>query len=432
MMLDNREWASLIWLGIFFAWRIFKKENRSNFSDVPSLFLEPKIIISVCAMLGYVALEISLGSKLSLWRSDLLKPTFIWLVVSGFALFFSFDKASEDPHFFRSKIIGSLKITVLLEFFLNLSVLSFIGEFILQPVLFVLTSISLFADSNDYKENAKNWADRLLAIIGFSLLFHTTWELYSNWDEINKHSLILQFALPLWLTFGFLPFIYFLALYTNYSLAFSRIGWETQDRMARWRAKLVLLSKLNFKNRDIHGFDGYWTKKISSVLNFSAAWQMVTQFQKEKREEEQAKINEVERLRRYAGSEETDAEGRRLDRREFKETIELLHYLAICQSGWYQKPENRYRPDLMDMIVDFTRYGLSSDPGITMEVSEDGQAWYAWRRTISGWCFAIGASGPPPDQWEYDGPEPPGGYPGKNQDWGKSAFSDEVNPNWIF
>ena len=28
----------------------------------------------------------------------------------------------------------------------------------------------------------------------------------------------------------------------------------------------------------------------------------------------------------------------------------------------------------------------------------------------TGWCFAIGAAGPPPDRWEYDSPEPPGRF----------------------
>jgi len=79
----------------------------------------------------------------------------------------------------------------------------------------------------------------------------------------------------------------------------------------------------------------------------------------------------------------------------------------------------------------FSGGGLSSDPGITMKLSKNGQAWYAWRRTVTGWYFAIGATGPPPNRWEYDGPEPPHGFPGKDPRWGERPFSDEANPNWI-
>jgi hypothetical protein len=150
---------------------------------------------------------------------------------------------------------------------------------------------------------------------------------------------------------------------------------------------------------------------------------------------QRTRIEEQERLRRYAGSDETDAEGRRLDRREFKETMKALRWLATCQMGWYHNQDHggpRYRADLLNALGDdlFSGYGLPPDPGVTMKVAKNGQAWYAWRRTVTGWCFAIGAAGPPSDQWEYDGPEPPQGFPGKDRRWGERPFANEVNPNW--
>ena len=65
-----------------------------------------------------------------------------------------------------------------------------------------------------------------------------------------------------------------------------------------------------------------------------------------------------------------------------------------------------------------------------MKVAEDGQRWFAYRRTISKWCFAIGAAGPPPDQWEYDGQDSPRGFPGEDPSWGDLPFQDSVNKNW--
>ena len=51
----------------------------------------------------------------------------------------------------------------------------------------------------------------------------------------------------------------------------------------------------------------------------------------------------------------------------------------------------------------------------------------AWRRTIAGWCFAIGAAGPPPDQWLDDGPNPPRGFPGEDPEWGRRFGIDARN-----
>ena len=94
-------------------------------------------------------------------------------------------------------------------------------------------------------------------------------------------------------------------------------------------------------------------------------------------------IDEQERLRRYCGSHELDDEGRRLDRREFPETIRALHWLATCQMGWHRN-RDRYRRDLLRVLGDdFTRHGLPTESGITLRVAPDGQSWYAWRRTVT-------------------------------------------------
>ena len=41
----------------------------------------------------------------------------------------------------------------------------------------------------------------------------------------------------------------------------------------------------------------------------------------------------------------------------------------------------------------------------------DAPRWYAERQTITGHWFAIGAAGPPTDQWLYDGPTKPSCFP---------------------
>ncbi len=100
--------------------------------------------------------------------------------------------------------------------------------------------------------------------------------------------------------------------------------------------------------------------------------------------------------------------------------------------GWYRNNDaNRYRSDLLEFVLDgYAGRRLPDPPGIEMRVSDDGQRWFAWRRTVSGWVFAIGAAGPPRDQWEYDGPDPPAGFPGEDPAWGPRAYGDDANVNW--
>jgi len=81
----------------------------------------------------------------------------------------------------------------------------------------------------------------------------------------------------------------------------------------------------------------------------------------------------------------------RKDQREIKETREALRWIKTCHLGHYNN-RGKYRTDLMSGVLldDFTCQGLPDEHGITMRVRKDEQAWYAWRRTLSGHVLGIG------------------------------------------
>jgi hypothetical protein len=121
------------------------------------------------------------------------------------------------------------------------------------------------------------------------------------------------------------------------------------------------------------------------------------------------------------------ADGTMLDQREFEETKDALRWAHTCHLGHHNNL-GRYRADMMKILGDFERQGLPQDHGITMRVSKKGKSWYAWRRTITGYVFGIGASEGTPDEWLYEGWEPPSGFPGQDPAWGDQPFN--TPPNW--
>jgi hypothetical protein len=286
---------------------------------------------------------------------------------------------------------------------------------------------------------AKLLAEGVLATIGLGLLIFNIQQIIVRWDDLDGQAILLELALPIWMTIGLLPFLYALSLYSNYELAFRWIGFRNQGtRWSRTRAKIVLAMRLNIRSRTVRRFDIYWGKQIAETSSFKAAWRVMSRFhQSEKthkeseRAKEQAAADEQELLKRHAGAGGNDEHGRQLDRREFKETTSALQRLAMWQRGWYINQGGRYRKRVLTFLdSEQDRHGLPAEHGITVKIREDGQAWYAWRRTVSDWCFAIGAAGPPPDQWEYDGVEPPGGFPGEDPAWGDSPLSYRESSNW--
>ena len=431
LMLNNREWAILIWgVGIFLV-LMARAEIRSSVGQLLQILLSPQLLIPLLAMIGYVIGETWLGYKAHLWRSDLIKDTIVWFVISAWALFFGYTQASKQPHFFRRRLVAVISIPVFIEFFANLFVLNLLAELVLQPFLLFLGLLIAVAESDERFRVLRTPLNTLLAAVGLSLLAYSVRQLLISWNAVNKPVTALQFALPIWLTIGILPYIYLLSLYSNYQKAFHAINVHSNNHRARIRAKLALVTSLHFRARDSHAFGGWpWLEQIVSAPSFRSAQRVVADFQKSRREKERAAAEEQERLRRYTGSDETDAEGRRRDRREFKETMKALYWLADCMEGWYYNQDrggNRYRADLLEVFGSdfFEPFGLPPEPGVTMRVAKNGKAWYAWRRTVTGWCFAIGAAGPPPNRWEYDGPEPPGRLPSRGRGWG-----DKANRNW--
>lgn len=430
-MPNNRQWAFIFWVAVFLVWIASRRDMRSSVQAVLRRVSTPKLLVPLLVLSGWVAGLAYLGTRVRLWDGDRLTDTIMWFVTAGLVLFGNLVDVSKERGFFRRKALATLEVSALVGVLSEVFVLYFIAELILQPFLALLAGVSVVASHEAQHKQVKKLIDGLLATASVGLVLHAIVSLVNNWSSIDKGDLAREFALPVWLTIGVLPYIYALGLWAAYEQAFMRIGWKAEtSRWAQLRGKLVLLASFHLKAREVGSFSGPWQFRLAQTSSFRDARRVIHEFRHEQQEAVREAIEAEARLVRYAGVDGVDGEGRRLDRREFDETTDALRWLATCHMGWYRR-NNRYRDDLLDLLTDdFTKYGLPQPSGITMHVSAGGNAWYAWRRTISGWVFAIGAAGPPPDQWEYDGPIPPSGFPGEDPAWGTGPFGGEVNRNW--
>ncbi len=434
-LLNNRELAALIWVSAFVLWAFSKKGARESSIGVVRAFLKPQILLLLATMLAWVGLELWVGESLAIWSVALAKSTILWTLCSAGALMFrlvQIDSDGNDRNFFQRTIRDTFCVAALIEFLVNLYVMSLPGELVFQIVVVVLSLMVTVASQKPEYKSAKVLCEWVLTLIGIALLAFSSRQIQLHWEQLDARELLLDFALPVWLTVGLVPLLYLFSIYVAYDAAFRAISWEKAGRGSRWRSLLALLSVLHFRAGTVRKFSSHWyfTRKLREAQTFSTARSVVAEALDDLNRKAEANLEEEERLRRYIGSQELDDEGRRLDRREFAETIHALYWLATCQMGWHRKG-GRYRRDMLRILGDdFTRYGLPKESGITLHIAQDCQSWYAWRRTITGWCLAIGAAGPPPDQWRYDGPEPPRGFPGKDSSWGDGPFADQVNRNW--
>jgi hypothetical protein len=264
-----------------------------------------------------------------------------------------------------------------------------------------------------------------LLLAGFALLAYVSLRLLTQWGSFDGRLELQKAMLPAWLTIASFPAVYLLGLVAGYEQAFRRVNLNVDDRIARRRAKRAIVLTLGPRLRAVQRVGGSWLTRAGEAPSASAARAVMRDYLASRAADRQARIDESKRLTRYAGVDGVDEDGRRLDQREFVATKSALRSVAIAQMGWFNNRGSRYRADLADMLAPFK--DLPEDHGITVHVSANGHAWWAWRRTITGWCFAMGAAGPPPDEWLHDGPEPPSGFPNHVPEWGSRWGLEAAN-----
>ena len=384
IMLTNRESASLILCAGFILFVVSQKSVRPAFGSVLRTFFNLKIIIPFIAYWSFLILGVWLGQMAGVWERGQLKDAAIWFVGPGSVLFFRLTDASRDEQFFRRIVRSTVTFSAFYSFFINIRSFSLLIELVGQSAIVTLTIIVVFSGRDDQCAPAKKLGGALLSLIAAIAVLTTISYLYHDWHDLNYSELIRTFILPIWLSVWSLPCLFMVALVMEYETAFMRLSFAIQQKPLGWKRKSAVLCGLNVRLRAMHDLHGYWATQIASASTFRKTYSAVLAYRRDrsrKLEEEQAARD---RLVQLAGVDGVDSEGLRLDRREFEETQTALRWLATCQMGWYTNRGKIYHRDLLEKLSDFSSHGLPGDNNIEMKVRKDGQAWYAWRRTITG------------------------------------------------
>lgn len=437
-MLTNRDLAGLFWLGVLvvaLGWGIVaRSEIRSGTKGVVVAVMKPLIIGPVVAVAGYVALLVVGADALGFWKGAMLKDTIEWFISSGLGLVFVAVAVADGKRSMGEVARRALRLTLLVEFFVSMYVFSLPVELVLVPFITLLLILQAVAGMNDDYAQLKRVLGGVSALFGGAILLCVAVRLVWHLDTLAGSDLFDGALLPVWLNIGVLPITYLFAVWIAFDSTGRRLAVTTGRYAARRRSMIALARGLRLRVGDLHEFHGHWLHDLAAADSHSEALGVVRRFHAGAAARRAALTEEHARIQRYAGVDGADEDGRRLDQREFPATRAALQWLAVAQSGWYRNQGGRYRSDLLEKLAPaFARHGLPAEHGIELFVAHDGQSWWAWRRTIANWCFAIGnaeaptAAGPAP-QWLFDGPAPPRGFPGADDAWGENPWGlDALN-----
>ena len=276
--LNNREWATLVWLGVVVVLVLWWKKTRQPVLNLVHTAMTSLLAVLVAGLWVWTAGIVFLGAWAHLWTGDLLKDTAIWAIGPALALICGLAKAPTDPRFFRRVILGTAKVSILVEFYVNLQVFGFVQELLLLPVITSLAVLDQFAGTDPKYRPAKRLFDVILAVIGLDVLAYVTITLIASWHQQNPLHDVRELALPVWLTIGAVPYIFGVSLFFNYEWVFRRLAQSSNDVNAVRRAKLALLVGLNVRSHRVGAFYDPWITRLAEAHNFAEARYVVRQF----------------------------------------------------------------------------------------------------------------------------------------------------------
>ena len=364
------------------------------------------------------------ATRIGIWNADLLKPTVLWLLLTGFGLLFRLTDAIDQPTFFRRAVLRTVGAVALFEYVANLTSFALWIEIPTQA-LAVPCGLVAFAGNNSEHLPARKLANAYLSLLGLSAVGWTVWRVVSERSEADFEALWLELLLPVWLTPMALLYVYSVAIWAAYERTLRQVRFTAEGGKLFGQQLAVVLRSAGrlsvlrvLRSRSWH---------LGRANGFREAWVAVREVILEERRRVAAEEAKQRRLVENAGRVGVDASGRQLDQREHDQTKETLRTLANWQFGHYRRHGDRYQTNLeVEALAE--RNGLPTPSGIHIHVDSGGHRWYAERRTVTGHWFAIGASGPPTDQWMYDGCQPPAGFPNESE-WDQ-WYGHTNAPNW--
>lgn len=280
MDLNNREIASLVWLGVLAMYAGRRQGVRDASRAVLRAFWHPKVAGLVALYALYLAGVLLVASHLGLWQTTQTKDTLLWLAVPGVTLLFNALNWAEKPGFFRRALLATVRGTAFVEFYINITPLPLFGELVLLPVIALLTVASTVAARNPEQASVKAVSDALLALMGIGLLLYTSIEVWQRWDTLDREHLLRTFVLPLWLTAASVPFLYVWGLYATYEVALIRVLLRVSDPWVRWRARVALVRVLGLRGDLVSRFVAPWSFKLAEAKSLAEALAIVRAYRR--------------------------------------------------------------------------------------------------------------------------------------------------------
>ena len=263
--LDARELATAIWLGIFVAWCLTKPSIRKGFGGVISAATAHPIAIAFSLAIVYLVAITVVLNYFELWTLKQFKITALWFVVAGIPALADTPHISKNPTLLKTAVAKNFKLSLLLDFFINLFKLPLFGELIFVPFTALLGGLLAVAQGDEKYAPVQKFLNGVLIAIGLVFLGFEIYKVLTSFNKIANLDTLRDFALPIIYNIAFIPLLWAMSIYAAYESVFCRLRFVIKDHTLHSYARRKLLTGFRTDIGALNvWFKGAWFEAFTS------------------------------------------------------------------------------------------------------------------------------------------------------------------------
>lgn len=258
---DNREIAVCFWLVIMLAWCLSNKAVRESFADLLRAVCARPIALVIGLAAAYIVVFTYALKAVEFWTLQQFKITMLWFLFAGLPALMGASQISEDPRRLAASIADNFKMSLLLDFFVNLFKMPLAVEFFFVPLTALVGVMLAVAKGHERHANVAKFLNGLLVLLGSALLAFAFYKFSTDLNSVANLNTGRDFALPILYNLAFVPVLWILAVYSAYESVFVRLRFLVADEDLRMYAKQRLLFSLRTDIRALNN----WSRAACSI-----------------------------------------------------------------------------------------------------------------------------------------------------------------------
>jgi hypothetical protein len=215
--LNSREDAILVWAVLILGYVTYKGPSIwLSFFGLARMVFASKLTLLFGSAAVYSAAIVLLAKKLGLWHTTALKETIYWFVGTGVVLAGNATHATPSPDFLKQIIGRLLRITLVIEFVVNLYVFPLAVELVLVFLVLAFAGMQAAAPyTSGIDQATRKVIDGVLVGIGVFLIASFGVTALSDLDGFLSRETAERFLVVPALTLAFIPFLYLVEWYSQ-------------------------------------------------------------------------------------------------------------------------------------------------------------------------------------------------------------------------